>query len=84
MELKIINNKKDQPTLEEAQEFVGGWVQNVFFRNGDILLIDEEGKLNGKEVNKKATAIWIKHYGMTDIIVGNAILIKKKANTKWK
>ena len=23
---KVIEDKKDQPSLEEAQEFVGGWV----------------------------------------------------------
>ena len=84
MKFKIIWDKKDQPTLEEAQEFVGGWVESVQLKNGDVMLIDEEGKLKEKDINQEATDHWVKSYGMTDIIVGNAILIKKKANTKWK
>ena len=84
MKFKIIWDKKDQPTLEEAQEFVGGWVQTVYLKNGDTLLIDEEGKLKGKEVNKTATLHFVASYGMTDVIAGNAMLIAKSANTKWR
>ena len=84
MKFKIIWDKKDQPTLEEAQEFVGGWVETVRLKNGDTLLIDEEGKLKGKEVNKTATLHFVASYGMTDVIAGNAMLIAKSANTKWR
>ena len=42
------------------------------------MLIDEEGKLKEKDINQEATDHWVKSYGMTDIIVGNAILIKKR------
>ena len=84
MKFKIIWDKKDQPTLEEAQEFVGGWVETVRLKNGDTLLIDEEGKLKGKEVNKTATSHFVTSYGMTDVIAGDAMLIAKSANTKWR
>ena len=84
MKFKIIEDKNDQPTLEEAQEFVGGWVERVRLKNGDTLLIDEEGKLKGKEVNKTATLHFVASYGMTDVIAGNAMLIAKSANTKWR
>tara|TARA_B100000242_G_C42996524_1_gene462834 strand:- start:141 stop:413 length:273 start_codon:yes stop_codon:yes gene_type:complete len=84
MKFKIIWDKKDQPTLEEAQEFVGGWVETVRLKNGDTLLIDEEGKLKGKEVNKTATSHFVASYGMTDVIAGDAMLIAKSANTKWR
>ena len=84
MKFKIIWNKKDQPSLEEAQEFVGGWVECVRLSNGDTLLIDEEGKLKGKEVNQTATMHFVASYGMTDVIAGDAMLIAKGANTKWK
>ena len=84
MKFKIIWDKKDQPTLEEAQEFVGGWVETVRLKNGDTLLIDEEGKLKGKEVNKTATVHFVASYGMTDVIAGDAMLIAKSANTKWR
>ena len=84
MKFKIIWDKKDQPTLEEAQEFVGGWVETVRLKNGDTLLIDEEGKLKGREVNKTATSHFVASYGMTDVIAGDAMLIAKSANTKWR
>ena len=84
MKFKIIWDKKDQPTLEEAQEFVGGWVETVRLKNGDTLLIDEEGKLKGKEVNKTATSHFVASYGMTDVIAGDAMLIAKSANKKWR
>jgi hypothetical protein len=53
-------------------------------KNGDTLLIDEEGKLKGKEVNKTATSHFVASYGMTDVIAGDAMLIAKSANTKWR
>ena len=31
MELKIIDNVKDEPDLKQAQEFVGGMVQGIEF-----------------------------------------------------
>jgi hypothetical protein len=81
MKLKVINKKEDQPTLEEAQEFVGGWVERILLKNGDIMLIDEEGKLKQNSINHKATDYWVKSFGMTDVIVGDAILIKQNALT---
>jgi len=81
MKLKVINKKENQPTLEEAQEFVGGWVERISLKNGNIMLIDEEGKLKNLDVNQKATDHWIKSFGINDVIVGNAILIKQSALT---
>ena len=43
--------------------------------------IDEEGKLKQNSINPKATDYWVKSFGMTDVIVGDAILIKKNALT---
>ena len=42
---KIIDDVKNEPTLEEAQKFVGGYVEGITFPNGDYLIINEEGKL---------------------------------------
>ena len=44
-EFKMITDKKDEPNLKAAQEFVGGYVECVTFPNGDLLLLNEEGKL---------------------------------------
>ena len=40
---KIIDDVKDEPTLEQAQKFVGGYVEGITFPNGDYLIINEEG-----------------------------------------
>ena len=41
---KIIDDVKNEPTLKEAQKFVGGYVEGITFPNGDFLIINEEGK----------------------------------------
>ena len=90
MELKIITDSKDEPTLKSAQEFVGGMVEGVPFPNGDYLIVNEEGKLMGLDLNEKATKLWRDTFdndnyitGRKDFVVGNAILIKKDALKRW-
>ena len=87
---KIITESKYEPTLEEAQEFVGGYVEGITFPNGDLLLINEEGKLINLPLNPEATAIWRATFtkdkylfGHDDFVVGPAILIKAKALSHW-
>ena len=41
-EFKIIEDSKDEPTLESAQDFVGGNVEGITFPNGDYLIVNEE------------------------------------------
>ena len=89
-EFKIIEDSKDEPTLKEAQEFVGGYVEGITFPNGDYLIINEEGKLMGLPLNPEATALWKATFdndnfitGRNDFVVGPAILIKKAALKRW-
>ena len=89
-EFKIIEDSKDEPTLKEAQEFVGGWVEGIPFPNGDYLIVNEEGKLKGLPLNPEATALWRATFdndnfitGRNDFVVGPAILIKKSAQKTW-
>ena len=37
--------------LEAFQALVGGYIETVPFANGAIMLVDEEGKLDGRPVN---------------------------------
>ena len=90
MELKIISDFKDDPTLEQAQEFVGGYVEGITFPNGDYLIINEEGKLKSLPVNEEATKLWRSTFtedkyafGFDDFVVGPAILIKANALKRW-
>ena len=89
-EFKIIKNSKDEPSLKEAQEFVGGYVEGITFPNGDYLIINEEGKLKNLPLNPEATALWLATFdndnyitGRNDFVVGPAILIKKAALKTW-
>ena len=89
-EFKIIEDSKDEPTLKEAQEFVGGYVEGITFPNGDYLIINEEGKLIGLPLNPEATMLWRMTFdndnyitGRKDFVVGPAIYIKKHALKNW-
>ena len=89
-EFKIVDDVKNEPTLKEAQEFVGGMVEGISFPNGDYLIINEEGKLIGLPLNPEATALWRATFdndnyitGRKDFVVGPAILIKKQALKNW-
>jgi hypothetical protein len=50
-EFKMIVNKKDEPDYKAVSKFVGGMVECVTFPNGDLLLLNEEGKLMGLPLN---------------------------------
>ena len=54
-EFKVIENSKDEPSLEQAQKFVGGYVEGISFPNGDYLIINEEGRLKKLPLNPEAT-----------------------------
>lgn len=63
-------------SLDELQGFVEGYIEIVSI--GDKhLVVNEEGKLNGLDINSKATEIFAKHYGHIDVIVGNALLANR-------
>ena len=57
-EFKIIDDEKNTPTLKEAQDFVGGFVECIGWPNGDLLIVNEEGKLNNLPLNPEATTLW--------------------------
>ena len=89
-QFKIIDDEKNTPTLKEAQDFVGGMVECVQFPNGDLLLLNEEGKLMGLPLNPEATALWRAHFpkekfpiGWDDFVVGPAMVITKQALNTW-
>ena len=89
-EFKIITDKKDEPKYPEVKEFVGGMVEAITFPNGDLLLLNEEGKLIGLPLNPEATALWRMTFtkethinGYDDWVSGPAILIKANALDSW-
>jgi len=89
-EFKIITDKKDEPDYKAVSKFVGGMVEAVTFPNGDLLLLNEEGKLMGLPLNPEATALWRMTFtkqnyvtGYDDFVVGPAIFIKAGALDTW-
>ena len=89
-EFKIIEDNKDEPDLKTAQDFVGGMVECITFPNGDVLIVNEEGKLMGLPLNPEATALWRAHFtkdkymfGHDDFVVGPAMVITKDALNTW-
>jgi len=89
-EFLIIDDKKNEPQYKAVSDFVGGMVEVVQFPNGDLLLLNEEGKLMGLPVNEEASKLWSETFtkdkyafGHDDFVVGPAILIKKQALNTW-
>ena len=89
-EFKVITDKKDEPDYKAVSKFVGGMVECVTFPNGDLLLLNEEGKLMGLPLNPEATTLWRMTFtkdkyafGYDDWVSGPAILIKQKALKNW-
>ena len=75
---KTIYIKDKAPKLEELQDMVGGIIQVIQLKDKQII-IDEEGKLKGKEFNGEATELWNVTY---DVIVGDAVVLSDKALLK--
>ena len=56
-------------SLNELQGFVGGFVEIVRIDDDRIMVVNEEGKLYGLQVNEKASKLY-KH----DVIVGDVLV----------
>ena len=89
-QFKIIEDVKDEPDYKAVSKFVGGMVEAITFPNGDLLLLNEEGKLMRLPLNEKASKLWKDTFdndnyitGRNDFVVGPAILIKKQALNTW-
>ena len=71
----------EQPTLEELQKMVGGYIEVVYAPNGDQIILDEEGRLKDKPINKDASEHWLgdKWDSEQANIVGDAVVLSGKA-----
>lgn len=62
-------------SLEELRGFVGGHIEIVPITHNQIMVVNEEGKLNGLPVNALATnAIFLARPAFCDVIVGDALI----------
>ena len=60
--------------LDELQAIVSGYIEVVSLHDGRIMVINEEGKINGLAINWNATKIFQRVYGTSDIIVGDVLV----------
>ena len=61
--------------LADYQGVVGGFIEVVWLNDGNLMIVDEEGKLKNKEMNVKASALCCSSY---DHIVGDALVCTRK------
>lgn len=67
-------------TLEELNKYVGGYIEMIPLNDGSgqVCVMDEEGKLKNKYVNKVATILTYKFHKGTDRIVGDVLICNRK------
>lgn len=62
-------------TLEELQTYVGGSIEIIDIADGRVMVLNEEGKLNGLPPNMKATALLMKGKRLfPDIVAGDVVV----------
>lgn len=73
-EIIKVNGKREtiqDLSLENCQKIVGGYIQHVYLKDGKVLIVNEEGKLDNLPVNQDASKLYD---NPLDIIVGDVIL----------
>lgn len=68
----------DKFNLNFLKGVVGGWIEVVYLDNGDLMVVNEEGKLLGLPINHQATNIVhsMCKYLQHDTIVGDVLVCK--------
>lgn len=61
-------------SLEEMQAIVGGYIEIVYLDNGQLMIVNEEGKINGSPLNDNASML----VGYTDLIMGDVLVCESK------
>jgi len=73
--LSIRQGRNQAPTLEECQDFVGGYIEVVHLPNGDQLIVNEEGRMEHLQLPHNPAASVLARRN----IVGNALLLQGDA-----
>ncbi len=65
--------------IKAIQHYVGGWFQVVDIeRPGASIFCDEEGKMKGSPLNRRATMLWWTHWTPArnvDVLMGDCLII---------
>lgn len=60
-------------SLEELRRFVGGHIEMVRLSKSQVMVVNEEGKVNDLPENQYATML-VNIAGIRDVIVGNVLV----------
>ena len=83
MAVLILSSGKTRPvkpkkgvsfSLKELQGYVGGYIETIKFRDGRILVVNEEGIIRAMPFNRLASIQLRKYSNVIDTIVGDALL----------
>ena len=72
--IPITPKNKKSFTLKELQSFVSGYIQVITLEDGRLMVLDEEGKLEGKQKNIIATNVAKSVLFQGDYIVGDVLV----------
>lgn len=61
-------------SLEELQAIVGGYIEIVTLDEEHLMVVNEEGKLQGLPLNINASAIYLAKTHIKDSIVGDVLV----------
>jgi hypothetical protein len=64
-------------TLKEMQDCVKGYIEFIRLPNNTIMVVNEEGKINGLGLNTSATT-FLQSNNLPHIIVGDVLIIDAK------
>ena len=56
-----------EPSLEELQKLVVGYIEAHTLRNGDSLIMNEEGLMQNLPINQEATKLFMANGGASQI-----------------
>jgi Domain of unknown function (DUF3846) len=65
-------------TLEQLQEHVGGYFEAHRLSDGKFMLVDEDGKMKQKPINRAASFLLFGKFTGLDFIVGDALVGTKE------
>jgi len=64
-----------RPTLEESRKIIDGWIELIKVGRTTTLVVDEEGRIKDKPVNREITAMY-GHCTYGGYIVGDVIVLE--------
>ena len=67
---------KENISLREMQEVVGGYIEFLYLKNNLVMIVNEEGKIIGLPFNANASQL-LKDNNINDVIVGDVLVVNQ-------